>query len=265
MPKLRIVCDDIGLSALQNEHVFELARAGRFNGASILTNYAHAEEAYRRLQQIGIVDIGVHLNLSDGYPVASTSSRSALLDRQGIFRDRLWLYYRGWWMGRRLNEQVRNELNAQVERFASWGALPTHLSSHCHFHAIPAMSELLREVASEFGIPRIRTPHLRANLSPQYSERFPKRGRGVLIDGQREHLVLMEKWLMQPPHLLVAAIAHCEGHVELVVHPGCAPDADFPVGFQYPPAQRAKESAYLRRFMISLMADNRGIEMWAGA
>ena len=259
MPHLRIICDDIGLSPRQNEHVFAMAREGHFTGASLLTNYAPAEEACKQLRSIGLKDIGVHLNLSDGFPLTPLPRGVALVNRQGQFRDRIRLYWLGWRIGARLRQQIRNELAAQIERFCEWGAPPTHLSSHCHFHTLPPFSALLRELAQEYGIARIRAPHLRANLSPIMQHHLRRLARGVIIDGQRQYLALVEQWLSHSPRALVAAIARCSGDVELVVHPGRAPDADFPDGFQYSPSKRERESAYLRRFFVSFKADPRGI------
>ena len=258
MPLLRIICDDIGLSPRQNKHVFTLAREGHFTGASILTNYAPAEEACKQLRAIGLKDVGVHLNLSNGLPLTPLPRGAVLVNRQGQFRDRIWLFWWGWRIGARLRQLIRNELAAQIERFCEWGAPPTHLSSHYHFHTLPPLSALVRELAQEYGIMRIRAPHLRANLSPVVQHRLQRLARGVIIDGQRQYLALVEQWLSYSPRALVVAIASCSGDVELVMHPGRAPDTDFPVGFQYSPAKRERESAYLRRFLVSFRAEPHG-------
>lgn len=259
MPLLRIICDDIGLSPKQNEHVIAMANEGHFTGASILVNYAHAKQACQQLRETGIKDIGVHLNLSDGFPLSPLPRGAALLNRKGQFRDRVWLFWRGWRIGSRLRQQIRGELAAQIERFCEWGPTPTHLSSHCHFHTIPPLTSLVSELAQEYGIKRIRAPHLRANLAPIMRPHLRNPARGVIIDGQRNYLALVEQWLSYSPYKLVLSIANCQGDVELVVHPGCAPDAGFPPGFNYSPIKRERESAYLRRFLVSLRADHHGI------
>lgn len=261
MPSLRIVCDDLGLSPRQNDHVVALANEGLFTGASILTNYAHAESVFKRLRDSGISDIGVHLNLSDGYPLSPLPRGATLLNRQGQFRDRLWILWRGWRIGEHLRQQIVGELRAQIDQFCRWGALPAHLDSHCHFHSIPQLTTLVRNLAQEYETKRIRVPHVRANLAPITRPQVNKVNRGVIINGKRNTLVLIEQWLKQSPYKLLLTIANCHGDIELVVHPGCTPDSTFPSNFRYSPQKRARESAYLHRFITSLRAEPHGIEL----
>ena len=261
MPTLRIICDDIGLSPRQNAHVAALAREGLFTGASILTNFPHAESVCKQLHALGIEDIGVHLNLSDGYPLTPLPRGGALVHRSGRFRDRKWLMWRGLRLHQRLRQQVYEELATQIERIHRWGANPAHLDSHCHFHTIPAFTQLVHELALQFDIPRIRAPHLRANLAPFSHLILPQRIRGVEMEGQRKHIVLAEQWLKESPFHLVSIIAQCQGEVELVIHPGSAPDEAFPQRFHYPPERRARESTFLRRFWNSLKATSLAIEL----
>lgn len=252
MPLLRIVADDIGLSQRQNEHVYDLTRQGLLTGASLLVNYAPARQACQQLRELGLADIGLHLNLTDGFPLSPLPRGAALVNRNGRFRDRLRLFWIGWRIGARLRSQIRGELATQIERFCQWGAPPAHLSSHCHFHTLPPLSALVRSLADEYGIARIRAPQLRANLSPLMLQTLKQSPRGVRIANQCHHLALVEQWLNRPATALIQNIARCEGEVELVAHPGTAPDDEFPARFRYSPQKRALESAYLRQFHEAL-------------
>ena len=238
-----------------------LARERLFTGASILTNYTHAEAVFKRLRHSGIHDIGIHLNLNDGDPLSPLPRGTALLNRQGQFRDRLWLLWRGWWMGKQLRQQIKDELRSQIDQFCSWGALPAHLDSHNHFHSLPQLTQLVQELAQEYQIQRIRVPHIRANLAPNSRTHAKKGNHGVIMDGKRKTLILLEQWLKQSPYQLLLTIANCRGDVELVVHPGCSPDPAFPMNFRYPPRKRERESAFLRRFITSFRAAPHGIEL----
>ena len=244
-----------------NQHVAELAREGLITGAGLLANYPYAEAASQLLRSAGLRDIGLHLNLSDGYPLSPLPRGAALLNRQGQFRDRIWLFWRGWQINPRLYQQIRGELAAQIERFRSWGIIPTHLSSHCHFHTVPALTTMVAELAAEYDIPRIRAPHVRAFLSPMRARFFRQPRAGVLIDGQREHLTAVESWLGQPPHRCLEAIAECAGNVELIMHPGIRHDPEMPPDFRYSTGKRARESDYLRRLITSYRSNDRGIEL----
>jgi len=109
---------------------------------------------------------------------------------------------------------ARAELLRQLERFAALrGAPPTHLDSHKHAHAQPAVLSAVAGVAAAWGLPvRAMDAGLRATL----------RGRGVrTTDGFAGDAARRPAWTEEA---LLAALADLpEGVTELMAHPGFRP------------------------------------------
>lgn len=105
-------------------------------------------------------------------------------------------------------------LSKQIERFERLcGRAPTHLDSHKHAHAAPALLEAFAAVAASRGLP------VRALGAPM---RAALRRRGVTTT---DHFLgdasLRPCWT--PERLLAAIAALPEGTTELMCHPGHTP------------------------------------------
>jgi predicted glycoside hydrolase/deacetylase ChbG (UPF0249 family) len=114
-------------------------------------------------------------------------------------------------MSRRSAEEV---LRAQLARFVELrGAEPTHLDSHKHAHAAPAVLEAFAAVARERGLP-VRAIDARM--------RDALRARGVVApDRFLGDAALRPAWTEEA--LVVALASLGEGTTELMAHPGYAP------------------------------------------
>ena len=105
--------------------------------------------------------------LTGGLPCLPAARVPSLVDASGR------LPARAEGLARADPEQVLGEVREQLRRFRElMGALPTHLDSHHHSHAlVPAVLEALVTIAWETGLPvRGVTPELRARLR---RERIP--------------------------------------------------------------------------------------------
>jgi predicted glycoside hydrolase/deacetylase ChbG (UPF0249 family) len=109
---------------------------------------------------------------------------------------------------------ARDELLRQLDRFqALRGAPPTHLDSHKHAHAHPALLAAVVEVAAARGLPvRAMDPALRQAL----------RSRGIATtDGFLGDASRRPAWT--EPALLQALSGLADGTTELMAHPGYRP------------------------------------------
>jgi predicted glycoside hydrolase/deacetylase ChbG (UPF0249 family) len=109
---------------------------------------------------------------------------------------------------------VEPEVRRQVDRFrALAGRAPTHLDSHRHAHARPAIAEPFARAAATLGLP------LRA-LDPAH--RALVRGAGARCsDHFLGDAALRPCWTLE--RLVAALAALPEGTTELMCHPGHAP------------------------------------------
>lgn len=169
MKSLIVNADDLGWTEGVNRGIAEAHRNGIVTSASLLANgsaFASGVEVARSVPGLGV---GVHLNLSDGPPVAARELVTSLVNDRGEFEggpeNLLLRVARG---GLALHE-VEQEWEAQIEKVRDAGIQPTHLDGHKHVHMLPGLFEIALRLAKRYGIGAIRVAHeassLRAALS----------------------------------------------------------------------------------------------------
>ncbi len=154
MRKLIVNADDFGISAEVNWAIVEAFGKGVISSATLMTNMPGFDEACELAHRHGLLGkIGVHLNLSSGYPLSAPVRRcSRFCDDTGMFRSRRTRF--------RLSKEERHALEtefaAQVEACLDRGLRPTHLDSHHHVHTEWAIGAAAITVARRYGIKAIR-------------------------------------------------------------------------------------------------------------
>jgi len=166
---LIVNADDLGWTEGVNRGIAKAHRNGIVTSASLLANgvaFASGVEVARSAPGLGV---GVHLNLSDGAPVAARELVTSLVNDAGEFaggpESLLLRVARG---GLSLRE-VEQEWEAQIEKVREAGIQPTHLDGHKHVHMLPGLFELALRLAKRYNVGAIRVAHeassLRAALS----------------------------------------------------------------------------------------------------
>jgi hopanoid biosynthesis associated protein HpnK len=166
---LIVNADDLGWTAGVNRGIAEAHRHGIVTSASLLANgsaFASGVEVARQTPGLGV---GVHLNLSDGAPVAAPELVTSLVNNAGEFEggpENLLLRIAS--RGLALHE-VEQEWEAQIEKVRDAGIHPTHVDGHKHVHMLPGLFEIALRLAKRYAIAAIRVAHeassLRAALS----------------------------------------------------------------------------------------------------
>ena len=169
MRNLIVNADDLGWTEGVNRGIAQAHRNGIVTSASLLANgaaFASGVELARSTPGLGI---GVHLNLSDGAPIAEAESVSSLVNDAGAFEGGpetllLRIAKRGVTL-----REVEQEWDAQIEKVKAAGIQPTHLDGHKHVHMLPGLFEIALRLAKRHSIGAIRVAHeassLRAALS----------------------------------------------------------------------------------------------------
>jgi predicted glycoside hydrolase/deacetylase ChbG (UPF0249 family) len=166
---LIVNADDLGWTDGVNRGILEAFHHGIVTSTSLLANgaaFAGGVEAARSAPGLGV---GVHLNLSDGPPIADRETVTTLLNNDGEFaggpESILLRRARG---GLSLAE-VENEWDAQIQKIRDAGIAPTHLDGHKHVHMLPGFFEIALRMAKRHDIGAIRVAleasSLRAALS----------------------------------------------------------------------------------------------------
>ena len=156
MKNLIVNADDLGWTDGVNRGIVEAFQHGIVTSTSLLANgaaFAGGVEAARSAPGLGV---GVHLNLSDGPPVADRETVTSLLNNDGEFvGGPESLLLRRARRGLSLAE-VENEWDAQIQKVRDAGISPTHLDGHKHVHMLPGLFEIALKLAKRHDIGAIR-------------------------------------------------------------------------------------------------------------
>jgi hopanoid biosynthesis associated protein HpnK len=158
MKQLIVNADDFGLTSGVSRGIMAAHVHGIVTSASLMANGNVFEEAValaRRSPQLGI---GVHLNLTQGKPVAPASEVRSLLNSNGRLSFSPYRLGFGILTGTIRVAEIATELQAQISKIVGAGISPTHLDGHKHVHVLPGISEVVIRLAQEYGIPSIRCP-----------------------------------------------------------------------------------------------------------
>ena len=153
---LIVTADDLCMTEGITEGIVEAYRNGIVTATSALINYPGARETLIRVntENPGL-PIGIHLNITTGRPVLPPEEIPSLVDRDGYFHhsDKIIKH-----LGKISIDELRAEVNAQVDLFLSTGVPPDHINSENHMLALyTPFHEVIRELAREYDTP-VRNP-----------------------------------------------------------------------------------------------------------
>jgi predicted glycoside hydrolase/deacetylase ChbG (UPF0249 family) len=173
--------DDLGWTVGVNRGVAEAHRNGIVTSASLLANGAAFAEAVDLARETRGLGVGVHLNLSDGPPVAPREWVPSLVNAAGQFEggpDGLLLKIATRGLSMR---EVQTEWEAQIAKVRAAGVEPTHLDGHKHVHMLPGLFEIALRLAKGHRIGSIRVSHEASSL------------RAALSTGERRAAVVLKQ------------------------------------------------------------------------
>ncbi|MEA2707019.1 MAG: hypothetical protein QOH22_1807 [Gemmatimonadaceae bacterium] len=153
--RLIVNADDYGISRGVTTGIIEAAERGVVTAASVIVNLPGFHDAAQRAGSRPSLSLGLHLNLTAGKPL--TAAPSLTHRKTGIFYTLPVLVARAS-VGRIDSSEVMRECAAQLDRMAEVGIAPTHLDSHRHVHAHPALWPAVIAAASSRGISNVRVP-----------------------------------------------------------------------------------------------------------
>jgi hopanoid biosynthesis associated protein HpnK len=185
LKNLIVNADDLGWTEGVNRGIAEAHRNGIVTSTSLLANggaFALGVELARTTPGLGV---GVHLNLSDGAPVAPRELVTSLVNNAGEFQggpENLLVR-----IGRRrlVMEEVEREWDAQIAKAREAGIAPTHLDGHKHVHMLPGLFEIALRLAKRHGIGAVRVAHEESSLRTALSAGAQKHGALVMKQGMQ--------------------------------------------------------------------------------
>ena len=284
MRRLIVNADDFGLTTEVNQAIIDGHCRGLISSASLLANGEAFESAVALSREAPRLGIGIHLNLTEGKPVALTSSIPSLVEGQDSFARTPGSLWRAIILRRVSVADIEKELRAQIEKVVAAGMVPTHLDSHKHVHALPVLGKMSIGLAREYGIPAIRCVVERWPPLSHLLRRYPRAAPTIL----RQRLasftlaVMSRGWRRQLRGAGVACASHFygltptgfldaeilgeilshlpDGTSELMCHPGHVDNA-----LRRTPTrllgQREMEYQALTRPAMKLMLQDLGIQL----
>ncbi len=248
MKQIIFTCDDCGLSRGINYATARLYERGMITAASVITNLPATQHAFEVFARYPDLEVGIHLNLSDGFPLTRPPSPSSLTRSNGRFHPPLLSTLRTYTPTARYMRLFEAEMRAQLDVFTEAGLRPGHLTTHRHFHASPMLRKVIVNLAQEYEIPWLRAYRLAAMAVP--GNLFHEEG---LIEQEHEpvivpdHLVSIKAWMHREPEPFFDAMSTLEGVIEFVLHPCTAEDDTYPDYAEYKPEDRYREQQYFER------------------
>ncbi len=145
--------DDFGQSSTVNRAIIACFDSGLISSATIMANMPGFDEACALAISNQLTGrIGVHLNLTDGWPLLpELQSNPALCDASGRFRR-----FRSRLLSKSDRAMIAAEVGAQIQRCRAAGLPLTHADSHQHVHNEPMVFRAIQPVLKHLGIRHLR-------------------------------------------------------------------------------------------------------------
>jgi predicted glycoside hydrolase/deacetylase ChbG (UPF0249 family) len=281
---LIVNADDLGWTDGVNRGIVEAFRNGIVTSTSLLANGAAFAGGVAAAKSAHGLGVGIHLNLSDGPPVADRETVTSLLNDEGLFAGGPeTLLLRRARRGLLLNE-VEAEWDAQIQKVRDAGVAPTQLDGHKHVHMLPGLFEIALRLAKRHNIGAIRVSleasSLRAALSAGNKQRtgvvlkqgVQARGLKLLSRDAREQaeragIATADYFcgIAQTGELTLEGVTQLlknlpEGTTELMCHPGYA-DAALQKSATRLQDSRQTELAILTNMEIRNLVASQGIRL----
>lgn len=148
MKKLIINADDFGYSRAVTYGILDSYKIGILTSTTMMINTEATEHAAELAKENPGLGIGVHLVLTFGKPLLN--NHKTIVDEYGNFRKLS--FYENSSFEIELDE-VYNEWKAQIEKFLSYGLVPTHLDSHHHINSFGELYTVYLRLAEEYNLP----------------------------------------------------------------------------------------------------------------
>jgi hypothetical protein len=140
--------DDLGISHAVNLAMIDCFTKGIMSSASMMVNMPYAKEAAALMKEYPGLSVGLHLNLTVGFPLLK--NYKTLLKADGSFNKGILQMEKG-----QVDlKEAEAECRAQLDKFIELtGQMPDHINSHHGIEMIPGAQKILQNIAEENHLP----------------------------------------------------------------------------------------------------------------
>ncbi|MCR4656504.1 MAG: ChbG/HpnK family deacetylase [Lachnospiraceae bacterium] len=151
--------DDFGKNKDVNNAICEAFEKGYINHTTVMANMPFSHDAFRLATENGFLEkVGIHLNLTEGFPLTDAIKGNPLIcSPDGSFNAAFChnTKYR-LYMDSLSISQIKEELDAQLERFLKLGFTSRHIDSHHHVHTNYPVYLALKGLCGKYDFSYIR-------------------------------------------------------------------------------------------------------------
>lgn len=167
--KIIVNADDFGRHPAINRAVSQGFEEGCLTSASIMPGGAAFDEAVSIAQNHLELGIGVHFTLVGERPVLGVKDIPSLVDENGRLFSDYGEFIKRYFLGKIRLDEIRRELNAQMNKVKMAGIKISHIDSHQHLHVLPGIIDIAIDIARENGINAMRIPLVPIGFTGGYS------------------------------------------------------------------------------------------------
>lgn len=244
MKQLAITSDDFGLSPGVNAAVEQAWQKGILTGASIMPGGNAFTEAVKIAKRNPGLQVGLHLTLVQGRAVSPIKLIPDLVDENGFFDNNPVKAGMRYFFDKGLYKQLRNEIEAQIQRVVDSGIPLEHIDGHLNIHMHPTVFAFLTELMPRYGITSFRLSRERLGHNLQFNpeRRGGKAVERIIFGALARHALptlqelgiryagevkgVLNSGRMTEQYILQILDGLDEGLTELYFHPGILPDRE---------------------------------------
>ncbi|MBI2301967.1 MAG: ChbG/HpnK family deacetylase [Armatimonadetes bacterium] len=226
--------DDFGHSPAVNEAIARGHREGVVSSATLLVNAPGTADAVAMAKDLPRLGVGVHLALTETEPL----TRCPHLAPGGRFAHSHAVVQARILAGLVPQQELRDEVRAQVDAACRTGLAIDHLDGHGHVHVLPGVLDVVLEACAEFGVTALRWPveprwvggGVKAALKRRLIASWCRRGARAAAHLRRPTCMFGLAWSGNlTAERLLRIVAHLpEGVSEVMVHPALEDEAAYP-------------------------------------
>ncbi len=152
---LIINADDFGMSREVNEGIKLGIEAGIITSVSLMVNMPFFESAMTYLKKHPEISVGLHFNITEGFPIQPRNQTTTLTREGGHFFYWTFMIFNLFLKKIEIKE-IEGELAAQFKILKQYNIPISHIDSHHHIHLYPEIFKVVTQFAEKNKVNALR-------------------------------------------------------------------------------------------------------------
>lgn len=154
MQRIIINADDLGLNKQVNKAILHFLESGKVSSSTIMASGYAFSDAIEIAKRFSNCSFGVHLTIDDLTPLSPVVT----LEKYGLVEDGQFVKdaYKKLEYNKEIEEVIYEEWKRQIMKIREAGISISHLDSHRHCHSYSFFPRIVKRLADEFEIKKVR-------------------------------------------------------------------------------------------------------------